>query len=79
MGDLKPAVREAAADALWAMGRDAEPALQAASRSDDPEVAERAGALLERLRFGLYPGSPPALVKLLAQYRAGPDALRTMR
>jgi tetratricopeptide (TPR) repeat protein len=77
LGDLKPATREAAAAALGAMGRDAEPALQAASSSDDPEVAERASAILERFRFGLSPASPRDLVKLLAQYRTGPDALRT--
>jgi tetratricopeptide (TPR) repeat protein len=76
LGDLKPSTRDAAAEALWAMGRSAEPALEGAAGSDDPEIAERARGLLERLRFGLSPGTPLQLVQLLAQYRSGSAAQR---
>jgi hypothetical protein len=76
LGDLKPATRDAAAAALSAMRRSAEPALETAASSDDPEIAERANGLLERLRFGISPGSPPQLVQLLAQYRSGSAAQR---
>ncbi len=76
LGDPTPAKREAASDALFAMGRAAESALEAAANSEDPEIAERATAILERLRFGISASSPPELAKMLAQYRGGSDAQR---
>src|SRR5205823_5129027 len=42
--------REAAAKALEALGPAAIPALQAAAKSPDPEVRQRASALLARLQ-----------------------------
>jgi tetratricopeptide (TPR) repeat protein len=76
LGDQNPAKRDAAQDALCALGRRAEPALEAAAKSDDPEVAERAGAILWRVRSGISPASPPALLKLVARCREGNDEQR---
>ena len=50
LGDPTPAKRDAAAEALLAMGRAAEPALERATNSDDPEIAERGAC---------HSGTPP--------------------
>jgi hypothetical protein len=49
LGAPRYAEREAAAQALEALGREALPALRSARRNDDPEVRARAAALLERI------------------------------
>jgi hypothetical protein len=76
LGDQNPARRDAAEDALCAMGRRAEPALETATTSDDPEIGERAITILWRLRSGISPASPPALLKLVAHCREGNDEQR---
>ena len=69
-------VREAATARLWAFGPDAIRALEAAARSDDPEVRVRARAILDKLRYGILPNSPPDLVALAERYRRGDKAAR---
>ena len=76
LSDESPQKREAAALQLWNGGKRAEPALQAALRSDDPEVAAQARLILEKIRFGLSPQSSAELFRLLGQYRGGSDPLR---
>ncbi len=70
------AVRRRATHELWRAGEAAEPALRAALESPDPEVASRARWILERVRFGLLPDTPPQLVQLIEQFRYGNDAAR---
>src|SRR5207248_1409590 len=71
LGDDSFAVREQASQRLWSAGRAAEPALQAALKSADPEVARRARALLDRFEYGIYPDTPKNIVELVQQFRAG--------
>ncbi len=63
--------REAATQQLWAAGPAAEPALEQASQSHDPEVAIRARRVLADLRMGIRPDTPPAIRDLLRNYRDG--------
>src|SRR6185369_4692358 len=46
LGDGDYQVRERAARELWAVGRDAEPALQKATKHPNPEIARRARSIL---------------------------------
>jgi tetratricopeptide (TPR) repeat protein len=77
LSDPDPQRRDAASLQLWSAGRSAEPALRAAAAGDDPEAAERARGILEKINFGLSPHSSPELFKLLTQYRSGSDSLRS--
>jgi len=63
--------REKATQLLWSAGRAAEPALIDASKSADPEVAERARELLDKIRYGIQPDTPAALQELVRRYHAG--------
>lgn len=74
LGDPHFRVREEASERLWRAGQLAETALQQAERSGDPEVAQRARAILERFRYGLYPDTPPELAQWVHQFRAGQSA-----
>ena len=65
------AERERAAKALWALGDAARPALEEATRSDDPEVARRARGVLASFAFGVRPDTPKPVLDLLNQYRTG--------
>ncbi len=76
LGDDDFAVRRRATHELWQAGEAAEPALRAALESPDPEVVSRARWILERLRFGLQPDTPPHLVRLIEQFRYGNDSAR---
>ena len=76
LGNNSYQVREAATARLWAFGPDAIKALEKAAVSDDPEVRVRARAVLEKLRYGILPNSPPDLVKLAERYRRGNQAQR---
>ena len=69
LGNVRFAVREEAAKLLWRAGADAIETLERAAKSDDLERCRRAEIILERIRLGLLPGSPPEVVKLLKQYR----------
>ncbi len=69
--------RERATAELWARGEAARPALEAALASPDPEVAGRAGRILDRFDEGDAPGTPPAVRELIQRYRAAdPGDLR---
>jgi tetratricopeptide (TPR) repeat protein len=78
LGDGDYRVRERAARELWAAGRDAEPALQKATRHPNPEVARRARAILSNLALGLTPDMSPEVIGLLTTYRNG-DAVVKQR
>jgi hypothetical protein len=70
------ATRQKASDALWAAGAAAEPALEAALRSKDPEVVRRAREILAKFRTGIYPDTPPRVVALIRQFQAGDPSTR---
>jgi tetratricopeptide (TPR) repeat protein len=74
LGDQNFAVREKALMFLWSAGSAAEPALQAALKSGDAEVATRARSILEGFKYGIYPDTPPHIVDLVQQFRAGDSA-----
>jgi hypothetical protein len=54
-----PKTRDAAVEHLQKAGEAARPALEAAAKSDDPEVAMQAQKLLRRLDAGPQPAPPP--------------------
>jgi len=60
--------REAATNALWELGEEALGALEEGTASPDPEVAHRANLLLQRIRTGITPGTPEAVVDLVQRY-----------
>jgi tetratricopeptide (TPR) repeat protein len=70
------AVRERASKVLWETGAAAEPALREAAKSADEETANRAKAILEKFDWGLYPDTPPDLVKLIQKFQGGDANLR---
>ena len=49
---------------IWETGRNTLPLLRKLARDDDPEISNRAGFVLRRLRMGLKPGSPEDLLLL---------------
>jgi hypothetical protein len=65
------ASREKATKLLWEAGNAAEPAVQAAAKSDDPEVRRRAAGVLEKFRWGIYADTPQDIVTLIGRYQAG--------
>ncbi len=69
LGDPSFPVRERASRRLWAAGQAAEKALQAALNSRDPEVRMRAAEILEKLKWGIEPDTPPEIVRLIQQYQ----------
>jgi tetratricopeptide (TPR) repeat protein len=71
LGDPDPEAREHASKAVWALGRQAEPALQAAAKGRNPEIARRARAILRDFDYGLYPDAPHEVFVLLEEYRKG--------
>lgn len=71
LGDADFKIREAARQALWNTGKAAEPALREALKSEDPEVASRAGEILADFKYGLYPDTPPDIAVLVRLYRQG--------
>src|SRR5207302_1451796 len=58
---------------LWKAGEAAEPALRVAANSSDLEVATRARAILDKFKYGVYPDTPPEIVKLVTDYRDNPN------
>jgi tetratricopeptide (TPR) repeat protein len=73
LGDARFAVREKASALLRAAGRAAEPALRAALKSDDVEVARRAQAILDQFKWGLFPDTPRPIAELVKRYQGGDD------
>src|SRR5262245_28505433 len=71
LADDRFAVREKASEFLWSAGRAAEPALRAAVRNADPEVARRAQTILDRFKYGIYPETPEEVVELVQRFLAG--------
>jgi tetratricopeptide (TPR) repeat protein len=63
-------VRESATKKLWEAGEAAEAAVIQAARSDDAEVARRAGELAEKFRWGIYPDTPAMVIDLVGRYRS---------
>src|SRR5437016_3524618 len=61
--------RQAATEVLWRAGQAAEAALGQAAKSTDPEVRTRATALLNKLRLGIRPDTPPEVLALIDQFR----------
>jgi len=70
------AVREKASKVLWEAGAVAEPALRAAAKSPDEEIANRAKAILDKFDWGLYPDTPAEVVKLIEKFRGGDANVR---
>ena len=68
--------REKAQRDLWQRGEAAIPALEKAATGDDPEAARRARELLDKFAWGVLPDTPPAVLKLIAKFRAGDPNLR---
>ena len=69
-------VRERASKFLWEAGSAAEAALRLAAKSKDEETSNRAKAILEKFDWGLYPDTPPEVVKLIEKFRGGEPAVR---
>jgi len=76
LGSAFFATREQAAATLWKRGREAVPALEKAAADPNPEVARRAREILDKFRWGVFPDTPPAVLKLIDQFRAGTPAER---
>jgi tetratricopeptide (TPR) repeat protein len=68
--------RQKATEALWKAGAAAEPALEEAARSTDPEVARRAREILNKFRTGIYPDTPAAVVALVRRFQAAEPSSR---
>lgn len=71
LGSPRFTVRERATDALWRLGEKARPALNAALRSDDPEVRDRAHQVLTRFDAGIFPDTPADVRKHIDEFRSG--------
>ncbi len=70
LGDDDFNVRETASKKLYEAGQPAEAALQEATASSDAEVARRAGEIMDRFKWGLYPDAPKEVVDLVTRYRS---------
>ncbi|MCA9175317.1 MAG: hypothetical protein KDB14_12610 [Planctomycetales bacterium] len=69
--------RERAAHALWSAGQAAiEPLQLLVRRGGDREAVARAEELLELLRYGVTPDTPPELRQQVEQFRKGNRAVR---
>jgi tetratricopeptide (TPR) repeat protein len=68
LGAAKHADREQAQQFLWQAGDAARPALEQAARSPDPEVSQRARAILADLKQGIRPDMPPEIRRLVRQF-----------
>ena len=84
LGSNRFAEREAATEYLWKAGRPALAALESAAKDKDLERARRAQGLLEKVRWGILPDTPPEIIKLIGDYRLGSTsykqtALRRLR
>ncbi len=63
-------VREEASKQLYVAGQAAEAALLEATGSDDAEVARRAGEIIDKFKWGLYPDASKEVVALVTRYRS---------
>jgi tetratricopeptide (TPR) repeat protein len=71
LGDDDFTTREQASATLWRAGRAALSVLEAAAESEDREVATRAREVLEKVRLGVTPETPPELIGLLSSFQRG--------
>src|SRR5262245_18812266 len=71
LGDDSFPVRDRATRFLWEAGKASEAALIEAMLSDDPEVQRRARHLLNRIQWGVAPGTPHAMVELIERFLNG--------
>jgi tetratricopeptide (TPR) repeat protein len=71
------ATRQQASAALWKAGAAAEPALEAALKSGDPETVRRAREVLGKFRSGIYPDTPPRVLALIRRYQAVEPSVRS--
>jgi predicted Zn-dependent protease len=70
LGDDDFSVREAASKKLYEAGQAVEGALLEATGSQDAEVARRAGEIMDKFKWGLYPEAPKEVVDLVTRYRS---------
>ena len=68
--------REDATRALWEKGETALEVLREASLSDDPEMAKRAGEVLEKVELRIRPDTPPEIFEQIRRYRTAPQNLK---
>ncbi len=68
LGAPKHADREQAQQFLWNAGDAAIPALERAVQSPDPEVNQRARSVLNDLKLGIRPDTPPEVRSLLRRF-----------
>lgn len=71
LGDDSFEVRQRATEWLWRAGEVVEPQLRAALKSTDPEIRTRAASVLDKVRYGLRPDTPPEIAALIDQFRHG--------
>jgi len=64
-------IRERAEDQLWRRGKAAVPALEKAAADPNPEVARRAGAVLSRFGWYVFPDTPANVLKQVTAFRTG--------
>ena len=76
LGHRSYKTREVASARLWSFGHIAIKQLEAAAKSDDPEVRMRAAAILAKVRYGILPDTPADLLALAEEYRGGDDTRR---
>lgn len=69
--------REKATKNLWEAGDVVLEELREASDSDDPEMAMRAGALLEKIELRITPETPGSVLELIRRYRSAPQNQKT--
>src|SRR5262245_27319906 len=66
--------RERAQRRLWEAGQLAEEALKKAATSDDAEVRRRAGEILSKFKWGIYPSTPKKVIALIEEYQSADRA-----
>jgi tetratricopeptide (TPR) repeat protein len=64
-------VREQATNVLWRAGNAAQSALTAVAKGRDAEAASRAKVLLEKIRLGILPDTPPETAALIQSFHKG--------
>ncbi|QEL18060.1 tetratricopeptide repeat protein [Limnoglobus roseus] len=64
------AVRDRASRDLWKLGEPARTAVEAATKSDDPEIAQRASDILEKFNWGIFPDTPVDVLKQIKEFRS---------
>jgi tetratricopeptide (TPR) repeat protein len=74
LADLDFKVREQATQYLINAGEKARPAVEAVTKSDDAEVAQRARSILRRIALGVGPGMPDTVVALMERFAIEPKS-----